>query len=128
MKELVYTNGAPDPIGPYSQATVFGNQVFTSGQIAINPKTGQLVLDSIEAETRQVLDNLKKVLEAAGSSLAEVLKCSIFITDMSQFQRINAVYSEYFDEELAPARETVQVSVLPKNVNIEISAIAFRNS
>lgn len=126
MKEIVYTDKAPAPIGPYSQATVFGNQVFTSGQIAIHPETGDLICDNIEAETRQVLENLKAVLVAAGCGLEDVLKCSIFISDMGQFQQINQVYAEYFDEATAPARETVQVAVLPKNVNIEISAIAIR--
>lgn len=126
MKEIVYTDQAPAPIGPYSQAVAYGNQVFTSGQIAINPHTGDLVLDSIEAETRQVLDNLKAVLAAAGCELSDVLKCSIFISDMRQFQEINKVYAEYFEEANAPARETVQVAVLPKHVNIEVSAIAIR--
>lgn len=126
MKEIVYTTSAPAPIGPYSQATIVGNQVFTSGQIAIHPQSGKLILDSIEAETRQVLENLKAVLAAAECELSDVVKCSIFISDMNQFQRINSVYAEYFEEEIAPARETVQVAVLPKNVNIEISAIAFR--
>tara|TARA_Y100001934_G_C12056851_1_gene633397 strand:+ start:30 stop:416 length:387 start_codon:yes stop_codon:yes gene_type:complete len=126
MKEIVYTDQAPAPIGPYSQATVFGNQVFTSGQIAIHPQSGDLITDTIEAETRQVLENLKAVLAAAGCEMNDVLKCSIFISDMNQFQAINAVYAEYFDEAVAPARETVQVAVLPKHVNIEISAIAIR--
>lgn len=126
MKEIVYTDQAPAPIGPYSQATVFGNQVFTSGQIAIHPQTGDLICDTIEQETRQVLENLKAVLAAAGCGLEDVLKCSIFISDMGQFQQINQVYAEYFEEATAPARETVQVAVLPKNVNIEISAIAIR--
>lgn len=126
MKQIVYTDKAPAPIGPYSQATVYGNQVFTSGQIAINPETGELVTETIEEETRMVLENLKAVLAAADCGMEDVLKCSIFISDMGQFQQINAVYAEYFDEALAPARETVQVAVLPKNVNIEISAIAIR--
>ena len=126
MKQIVYTDAAPAPIGPYSQATVFGNQVFTSGQIAINPKSGELVIETIEAETRMVLENLKAVLAAADCGMEDVLKCSIFISDMGQFQQINAVYAEYFEEASAPARETVQVAVLPKNVNIEISAIAIR--
>jgi len=126
MKEIVYTDAAPAPIGPYSQATAYGNQVFTSGQIAIHPQSGELITSSIEEETKQVLENLKAVLAAAGCELADVVKCSIFISDMGQFQQINAVYASYFDEETAPARETVQVAVLPKNVNIEISAIAFR--
>jgi 2-iminobutanoate/2-iminopropanoate deaminase len=126
MKKVVYTDAAPAPIGPYSQATVFGNQVFTSGQIAIDPDTGSLILENIEAETTMVLENLKAVLAAAGCVLEDVVKCSIFISDMNQFQRINAIYAQYFGEATAPARETVQVAVLPKNVNIEISAIAFK--
>lgn len=126
MKEIVYTDKAPAPIGPYSQATVYGNQVFTSGQIAIHPQTGALITDNIQEETRMVLENLKAVLAAAGCTMEDVLKCSIFISDMRQFQEINSIYAEYFKEESAPARETVQVAVLPKNVNIEISAIAIR--
>ncbi len=126
MKEIVYTDKAPEPIGPYSQATIFGNQVFTSGQIAINPATGELVLDDIESETEMVMENLKAVIEASGCQMKDILKCSIFISDMNQFQRINSVYARYFDESVAPARETVQVAVLPKNVNIEVSAIAIR--
>ncbi len=112
------------PIGPYNQAVVHNNVVYISGQIAIDPATGDLVLDDIEAETRQVLQNLKAILEASGSGLEKVLKATVFVKDMNMFGRINAVYGEYFKPEFAPARELVQVSELPKFVNIEISVIA----
>lgn len=112
------------PIGPYNQATVWNGMVFVSGQIAIDPATGELVLDAIENETHQVLRNVRAILEAAGSGLEHVLKASVFVRDMNLFSRINAVYAEYFSEATAPARELVQVSELPKFVNIEISVIA----
>lgn len=124
MKKLVNTPAAPMPIGPYNQAVVHNNVVYISGQIAIDPATGDLVLDDIETETRQVLQNLKAILEAAGSGLEKVLKATVFVKDMNMFGRINAVYGEYFKPEFAPARELVQVSELPKFVNIEISVIA----
>lgn len=124
MKKLVNTPTAPMPIGPYNQAVVHNNVVYISGQIAIDPATGDLVLDDIEAETRQVLQNLKAILEASGSGLEKVLKATVFVKDMNMFGRINAVYGEYFKPEFAPARELVQVSELPKFVNIEISVIA----
>ena len=127
MKTIVKTNKAPLPIGPYNQATVWNNMVLVSGQIAINPANGELVLDSIEAETHQVLKNVQAVLEAANSSLDKVLKASVFVKDMNLFGRINAVYAEYFQEENAPARELVQVAELPKFVNIEISVIAYQD-
>jgi 2-iminobutanoate/2-iminopropanoate deaminase len=124
MKQIIKTDQAPLPIGPYNQAVVFNGMVFISGQIALHPVTGNLVLDTIEIETRQVLDNVKAVLEASGSSLDKVLKASVFVKDMNQFGRINAVYAKYFAEDTAPARELVQVAELPKFVNIEISVIA----
>lgn len=124
MKQLVNTPNAPLPIGPYNQAVAFGGLLFISGQIAIDPATGELVLDTIEAETHRVLQNLKAILEAGGSSLEKVLKATVFVKDMHLFGRINAVYAEYFKPEFAPARELVQVSELPKFVNIEISVIA----
>lgn len=124
MKQIIKTDQAPLPIGPYNQAMVFNGMVFISGQIALHPVTGDLVLDTIEIETRQVLDNVKAVLEASGSSLDKVLKASVFVKDINQFGRINAVYAEYFAEDTAPARELVQVAELPKFVNIEISVIA----
>ncbi len=126
MKKIIVTHKAPSPIGPYSQAVLFGNTLFTSGQVALNPATMELVLDDIESETRQVMENLKAVLEAAEMTFENVVKASIFISDMNNFSRINGVYATYFDESTAPARETVQVSVLPRNVNIEISMIAMR--
>ena len=124
MKQIVKTDKAPLPIGPYNQAVVFNGMVFASGQIAINPQSGELVLENIEAETKQVLDNVKAVLEAAGSSLEQAIKVSVFVKDINQFSRINAVYAQYFAEATAPARELVQVAELPRFVNIEISVIA----
>ena len=127
MKQLINTPSAPLPIGPYNQAVAFNGLLYVSGQIAIDPATGDLVLDSLEAETHRVLQNLKAILEHAGSSFEQVLKATVFIKDMNQFGRINAVYGEYFKPEFAPARETVQVSELPKFVNVEISVIAALN-
>jgi 2-iminobutanoate/2-iminopropanoate deaminase len=124
MKQLVNTPAAPLPIGPYNQAVAFNGLLFVSGQIAIDPATGELVLDSIEAETHRVLQNVRAIIEAAGSSLENVLKATVFVKDIHLFSRINAVYGEYFKPESAPARELVQVSELPKFVNIEISVIA----
>jgi 2-iminobutanoate/2-iminopropanoate deaminase len=126
MKQIIKTAKAPLPIGPYNQATVFGQMVFVSGQIALDPTTGDLVQESLEAETHQVLKNLREVLLEAGTDMSKVLKTTVFIRDMAQFGRINAVYAQYFEEATAPARETVEVSCLPKNVQVEISAIAFK--
>ena len=126
MKKIITTDKAPAPIGPYNQAVLSGNTLYTSGQIAINPKTGELVLDSIEAETKQVMQNMKEVLAAAEMTFENVIKTSIFISDMHNFSKINAVYGEYFDEATAPARETVEVANLPKFVNVEISMIAVK--
>lgn len=126
MKKIIFTNNAPAPIGPYNQAVLVGNTLYTSGQIAINPATGDLVLDSIEVETKQVMENMKAVLEAAAMTFSDVVKTSIFISDMNDFAKINAVYGAYFDEKTAPARETVQVAALPKFVNVEISMIAIK--
>ena len=124
MKKIINTPNAPKAIGPYNQANAFNGLLFVSGQIAIDPATGDLVLDNIEVETHRVLQNVKAILEASGSSLEKVLKASVFVKDMDMFARINAVYAEYFKPEFAPARELVQVSELPKFVNIEISVIA----
>lgn len=124
MKKIIYTDKAPAPIGPYNQAILTGNTLYTSGQIALNPVTMQLVMDTIEIETKQVMDNMNAVLEAAGMTFENVVKTTIFIMNMGDFARINSVYATYFDEKTAPARETVQVACLPKNVNIEISMIA----
>ena len=126
MKKIIFTDKAPAPIGPYNQAVLVGNTLYTSGQIAINSSTGELVLDSIEEETKQVMENMKAVLEAADMTFENVVKSTIFIMNMGDFAKINAVYGTYFDEKTAPARETVQVACLPKNVNIEISMLAIK--
>ena len=126
MKRIITTDNAPQPIGPYSQAVLVGNTLYTSGQIALHPETGELVMDSIEVETTQVMKNLKAVLEAANMTFENVIKASIFISDMNSFGAINAVYAQYFDESTAPARETVGVANLPKFVNVEISVIAIK--
>jgi len=126
MKEIIITSNAPDPVGPYNQAIKAGNTLYLSGQIAIDPSTGQLVLDNIEAETHQVFKNLKAVLAQAEMSLEHIVKCTVFVSDMNNYGRINAVYGEYFDDDTAPARELVEVARLPKDVNIEISAIAVK--
>jgi 2-iminobutanoate/2-iminopropanoate deaminase len=125
MKKIIFTENAPAPIGPYNQAVLKGNTLYTSGQIAINPATGELVTDTIEVETEQVMQNMKAVLEAAGMTFENVVKTTIFIMDMNDFGKINTVYGSYFNEKIAPARETVQVACLPKNVNVEISMIAI---
>ncbi|MFQ3173763.1 MAG: 2-iminobutanoate/2-iminopropanoate deaminase [Flavobacterium sp.] len=125
MKKIIFTEKAPAPIGPYNQAVLKGNTLYTSGQIALNPETGALVTESIEAETQQVMQNMKAVLEAAGMTFEHVVKTTIFIMDMNDFGNINTVYASYFNEKTAPARETVQVACLPKNVNVEISMIAI---
>ena len=125
MKKIIYTDNSPLPIGPYNQAVLKGNTLYTSGQIAIHPATGELVINNIEAETEQVMQNMKAVLEAAGMTFENVVKATIFIMNMSDFGTINSVYGSYFNEKTAPARETVQVACLPKNVNIEISMIAM---
>lgn len=124
MKQIIFTEKAPAPIGPYNQAVLTGNTLYTSGQIAINPATGELVTETIEAETKQVMENMKAVLEAAGMTFDNVVKTSIFIMNMGDFGTINTVYGSYFNEKTAPARETVQVACLPKNVNVEISMVA----
>ena len=126
MKKIIYTENAPAPIGPYNQAILIGNTLYTSGQIALNPKTMELVLDDIETETKQVMENMKAVLAAAEMTFENIVKTTIFIMNMEDFSRINDVYGAYFDEATAPARETVQVACLPKNVNIEISMIAIK--
>jgi 2-iminobutanoate/2-iminopropanoate deaminase len=126
MKKIITTTKAPAPIGPYNQAILSGNTLYTSGQIAINPETGALVLDTIQAETTQVMNNMKEVLAAADMTFEHVVKASIFISDMNQFADINKVYGSYFNEETGPARETVEVANLPKFVNVEISMIAVK--
>lgn len=126
MKKIIFTEKAPAPIGPYNQAILVGNTLHTSGQIALHPKTMELVMDTIEIETKQVMENMKAVLNAAEMTFENVIKSTIFISDMNDFAKINLVYGSYFDEKTAPARETVQVACLPKNVNVEISMIAIK--
>ena len=124
MKQIIKTTNAPAPIGPYSQAVQAGNFLFVSGQVAINPENGELNIGNIEEETHQVMRNLKAVLLEAGLTFDNVVKSTIFLSDMSTFAQVNEVYGQYFTADF-PARETVQVSVLPKNVNVEISVIAI---
>ena len=126
MKKIIITSKAPAPIGPYNQAILKGNTLYTSGQIALNPETGELVLTDIKTETQQVMVNMKAVLEAANMTFDDVVKTTIFITNMNDFGQINDVYGSYFNEDNAPARETVQVAKLPKNVHVEISMIAIK--
>ncbi len=127
MKKIIQTSDAPAPVGPYNQAIEANGLLFISGQIAINPEDNSILQGSIEEETHQVLKNLGAILNEAGLDYRHVLKCSVFVKDMHLFGRINVVYAEYFGEERAPARELVEVSALPKFVNIEISAIAARD-
>ena len=125
MKKVYNTSDAPSPLGPYNQAVMAGNMFFTSGQIAINSNTEELVTDNIKDETKQVMENLKAVLNTADLNFTNVIKTSIFITSMDDFNDINQVYGSYFDKGHEPARETVEVSKLPAGVNVEISMIAF---
>ncbi|HEY5687498.1 MAG TPA: RidA family protein [Yeosuana sp.] len=126
MKKIIITSKAPAPIGPYNQAILKGNTLYTSGQIALNPETGELILTDIKTETQQIMKNMQAVLEAADMTFDDVVKTTIFITDMNDFGQINEVYGSYFNEDNAPARETVQVAKLPKNVHVEISMIAVK--
>ncbi|MEX2597588.1 MAG: Rid family detoxifying hydrolase [Salibacteraceae bacterium] len=125
MKSIIKSNTAPAPIGPYSQAVMHNNTLYVSGQIAINASTGEMVTSNINAETQMVMQNLQAVLQAAGMGFENVLKCSIFLSDMSAFSDVNEVYANYFKIN-PPARETVAVKTLPKNVNVEISCIAAK--
>tara|TARA_Y100001968_G_C19385462_1_gene732602 strand:- start:643 stop:1041 length:399 start_codon:yes stop_codon:yes gene_type:complete len=124
MKKIIKTSNAPKPIGPYNQAVISNNLLFISGQVAFDPKTDTLVLDNIENETKQVMENLKAILESVNATFENVIKTSIFLSDMDNFVKVNGVYGSYFNEDTAPARETVEVARLPKNVNVEISMIA----
>ena len=125
MKKIIKTENAPKPIGPYNQAVIAGNYMFISGQIALNPKTGDLILNNIVDETVQVMENLKAVLEEANLSFENVVKTTIFLSSMDNFKSVNEVYGSYLTNDTAPARETVEVSKLPVGVNVEISMIAF---
>ena len=123
-KKIINTNSAPAPIGPYNQAVLAGNMLFVSGQIAIDPSSGEMRTGDIETETQQVMKNIEAILTEAGTGFNSVIKSSIFVKDMGNFQAINGVYGSFFDDN-APARETVEVSGLPKDVNVEISCIAI---
>jgi 2-iminobutanoate/2-iminopropanoate deaminase len=123
-KQIIRSDQAPSPIGPYNQAVKAGGFLFVSGQIALHPASGELVMHNLESETRQVMENIRSVLAQAGVSFDSIVKTSIFLSDMAHFARVNDVYASYFSGEY-PARETVQVAGLPKNVNVEISVTAY---
>jgi len=125
MKKIYNTSNAPSPLGPYNQAVMAGNMFFTYGQIAINSKSGELVINNVKDETKQVMENLKAVLNTANLDFTNVVKTSIFITSMNDFNDINDVYGSYFENGQEPARETVEVAKLPAGVNVEISMIAI---
>jgi 2-iminobutanoate/2-iminopropanoate deaminase len=131
MKKIIHSNNAPSPIGPYNQAVLYDHNglktLYTSGQIAIDPSTGNLEIDDLEKETHLVMRNLQAVIQAAGMQLEDVVKTSIFLSDINNFTIVNEIYGSYFNEETAPARETVEVANLPKFVNVEISATAIRS-
>ena len=127
-KTIINSDKAPKPVGPYNHSVLVNGILFISGQIALDPSNGNLIQDSIENETHQVLKNLGAILEEAGCSFEDVVKCSVFVSDMGMYSRINAVYAEYFKEDTSPARELVEVANLPKYVNVEISAIASKSS
>ena len=124
MKTEIYSNNAPKPIGPYSQAIKHGNMIFISGQIAIDYQNNNIINKNIAKETETVMKNIKSILKESGCNFQNIVKCSIFLSDMSLFDEVNKIYSKYFSHPF-PARETVEVSKLPKNVNVEISAIAI---
>lgn len=125
-KNTINTKGAPEPIGPYSQAVTAGNLLFISGQIPADPSTGQLVRDDISGETHQVMKNLRAILREAGMDFSQVVKSTIFVTDLAHFGTVNEIYGQYFEKGLFPARETVQVAGLPKGAQVEISMIAAK--
>ena len=124
MQQIIQTESAPAPIGPYNQAVRAGAFLFVSGQISLNPLSGEMIQDTIENETRQVLNNIKAILEKAGMNFSQIVKTTIFLKDMNDFAQVNGVYGTFFSDNF-PARETVQVSRLPKDANVEISVIAF---
>ncbi len=126
MKQIITTDKAPAPIGPYNQAILSGNTLYMSGQVGFNPETMELMLEDIPSETHQVMKNLKAVLDAADMTFENVVKTSIFLSDMNNFGLVNEAYGSYFNSDTAPARETVQVAKLPRNVNVEISMIAVK--
>ena len=124
MKKIINTTHAPAPIGPYSQAVKSGHLLFTSGQIPIAPETGEMISGGIREQTIQVLENLKSIIEAAGSTLDDAIKTTVFLTDMADFPELNTIYAEYFGEEKAPARSTIQVAALPMGARVEIEIVA----
>ncbi|MGI8893276.1 MAG: RidA family protein [Bacteroidia bacterium] len=124
--KVIQTNDAPSPIGPYSQAVMAANTLYISGQIAIEPQSGDIILEDIKKETMQVMENIKAILSAAGLGFENVVKCSIFLSDMNNFQQVNEIYGKYFEKH-HPARETIAVAGLPKDVNVEISVIAVKD-
>ncbi|MBU2945632.1 RidA family protein [Zobellia uliginosa] len=126
MKKIINTSNAPAPIGPYNQAVLSGDTLYISGQIPLDPKTGEIIAGDIKKEARQSMENLKAILTEADMTFENVVKSSIFLSDMNQFAHVNEVYASYFNSETAPARETVEVANLPKFVNVEISMIAVR--
>ncbi len=125
-KQIINSSNAPAPVGPYNHSVLANGTLYISGQIALDPATGNLVNENIEEETRQVMKNISAILSEAGLDFNDVVKCSVFVSDMGMYGRINAVYAEYFDEATAPARELVEVANLPKYVNVEISTIAVK--
>ena len=125
MRKIVSTKAAPAAIGPYSQGNIFGNLLFTSGQVPLDPETGTVVGTTIEEQTEQVLKNVKAILEEAGSSLDKVLKTTVFIKDMNDFAAMNSIYAKYFTEGSYPSRSAVEVARLPKDVLVEIETIAY---
>lgn len=127
MKKIIKTENAPMPIGPYNQATMFGNTLYISGQIPLNPKTGLIENENIKSSTHQVMKNLEAILTQAEMTFENVVKTSIFIMDMNDFKEVNEVYGQFFQSETAPARETVQVAGLPLGVRVEISMIAIKD-
>ena len=126
MKKVINTSLAPSPVGPYNQSVMAGDTLYVSGQIAIDPSSGSIVSDSIEAETDQVMKNIGAILKEAGLDYGHIVKASVFVSDMHDYGKINGVYAKYFDEATAPARELVEVGNLPKFVNVEISVIAVK--
>ena len=125
LKQTVFTESAPKPIGPYSQAVVAGNLVFVSGQIALDIKTSQILNNDIKTETKMIMENIRNILEKAGTKLENIVKTTIYLTDIKLFSEMNEIYSKYFSSDF-PARETVQVAALPKGARIEISVVAVK--
>ncbi len=124
MKKIINSPNAPAPVGPYNHSVAFNGMLFASGQIALDPSTGNMIQDDIEKETHQVMRNIKSILDTAGISFEHIIKCSVFVNDMNNYAKFNAVYATYFNDDTAPARELVEVARLPKDANVEISIIA----